>query len=243
MAEKRIWAITEANRGFLSLGVKIILWWDAAQNIMQNESPDALLSELRQRQPEQIVRLCHVVYLPPREGKSDRFLVNVLNGSYVLDLKSGVVTDAVTHKPPSPKLSQLLIKYLARFRGDKPGDWLPIEKFPNGQAYAGDMMRRAYRPLIDHFGQDPQGFDSSCRAIDGKKEKLGGLSYSFNILPMMRLLLQLWAGYERTYRPPTANMMFSSSFLSVFTAEEAVDSAEFLVSELIKVKKKGVKSI
>ncbi|MEM0444585.1 MAG: DUF3786 domain-containing protein [Nitrososphaerota archaeon] len=204
---------------------------------------DDLLAELRQRQPDHVVRVCHVVHLPPREGKGDRFLVNVLNGSYVLDLSSGMVTDAVTHKPPSSKLSQLIIKYLARYRGEKPGDWVPLEKFPNGQAYAGEMMRRAYRPLIDHFGQDPQGFDASCKTIDGKKEKLGGLSYSFNIFPMMRLLLQLWSGYDRTYRPPTANMMFSSSYLSIFTAEEAVDSAEYLVLELIKVKKKGLKAV
>ncbi|MCS7145813.1 MAG: DUF3786 domain-containing protein [Nitrososphaerota archaeon] len=209
---------------------------------MQGEELDALLAELRQRPPEQVVKLCHVVHLPPREGKGDRFLINVLNGSYVLDLATGAVSDAVTHKASQPKLAQLLIKYLARFQGGKPGEWIPLEKFPRGQVYAGEIMRRAYRPLIEQFGYDPVGFDASCKAIDGEKEKLGGLSFSFSLFPMIRLLLQLWAGDERTYRSPTANMMFSNSYLNVFTAEEAVDSAEFLVSELIKIKKKGGKT-
>ncbi|MEM0481817.1 MAG: DUF3786 domain-containing protein [Nitrososphaerota archaeon] len=208
---------------------------------MQGEELDALLAELRQRPPEQVVKLCHVVHLPPREGKGDRFLVNVLNGSYVLDLSSGVVTDAVTHKSSQPRLAHLLVKYLAKYMGAKPGEWVPLEKFPNGQSYAGNMMRRVYRPLIEHFGYDPVGFDAACRAIDGEKEKFGGLSYSFNLFPMMRLLLQLWVGDERIYRSPTANIMFSSSYLGIFTAEEAVDSAEYLVSELVKAKKKGSK--
>lgn len=205
---------------------------------MQGEELRALLSELKQRPPDQVVKLCHVVHLPPKEGKGDRFLVNVLNGSYVLDLNSGSVTDAITHKPSQPKLAQLLIKYLAKFPGGKPGEWVPLERFPGGQAYAGEMMRRAFRPLIENFGYDPLGFDAACKAIDGEKEKFGGLSYSFSLFPAMRLLLQLWTGDERIYRSPTANMMFSSSYLWVYTAGEAVDSAEYLVSELIKTRKK-----
>ncbi len=203
---------------------------------------DTLLAELKQRPPEQVVKVCHVVHLPPKEGKGERFLVNVLNGSFVLDLASGTVSDAVTHKPSQPKLAHLLIKYLAKFQGGRLGEWVPLEKFPEGQSYVGDLMRRAFRPLIENFGYDPVGFDATCRAIDGEKERFGGLSYSFSLFPMIRLLLQLWVGDERIYRQPTANIMFSSSFLGIYTAEEAVDSAEYLVSELIKVRKRGGKS-
>jgi hypothetical protein len=207
------------------------------------DSVSALLKELRQRKPEQVVRLCHVVYLPPKEGKGPRFLVNVLSGSCVLNLESGLVTDSVTHKLCPPKLSSLLIKYLAKYQGGRPVGWVQLDKFPGGQALAGDLSRRAFRPLIDNFGGDAEGFDASSRALDGEKERLGGLSYSFSLFPMIKILIQLWTSDERTYRPPTANFMFSTSYLGLYSAQEAVDSAEFLVSELIKVKRRGAKAV
>ncbi len=207
----------------------------------QGDVVEPLLEELRRRKTEQVVKLCHIVYLPPKDGKGPRYLVNVLNGSYILNLETGAVTDPVTHKSSPPKLAALLVKYLARYPGGKPAGWVQLERFPGGQMFLGELSKRAYRPLIETFGGDPEGFDVSSRALDGEKEKLGGLSYSFSLFPMIRILLQLWTSDDRTYKPPTANFMFSASFLEIYTAQDAVDSAEFLVSELIRVKKRGSK--
>lgn len=204
---------------------------------MERIGLEELLSKVRERPIEEIVKSCQVVYLPAREGKPERFLINLLTKSYSLDLINGEVTDVVAEKPVDEKTTRLILKYLTyhgRLKG-KTG-WLGIDKVPSGQQLMGDMHRRAYRPLIETFGYEPQLFETACKLLDGIKEKLGGISFSFSFFPQFKILVQLWPGDRKTYTTPVTNMMFSDNIVETFNARDLVDASEILVSHLLKHK-------
>jgi len=196
-----------------------------------------LLNRIRERPVEQVVKSCQVVYLPPREGKPERFLVNLLTKSYSIDLSSGETKDVVAEKTVDEKTARLVLKYLT-YQGHVKGKtgWLGIDKFPGGQQLMGDLHKKAYRPLIENFGYEPQIFEAACKLLDGTREKLGGVSYSFNFFPQFKILVQLWPGDRKTYTSPVTNMMFSDNILDVFTGRDLVDASEILVSHLLKHK-------
>jgi len=196
-----------------------------------------LLNKVRERPAEQIVKACQVVYLPAREGKPERFLINLLTKSYSIDLSTGEAKDVVAEKAVDEKITRLILKYLT-YQGHLKGKtgWIGIEKFPGGQQLTGDLHKKAYRPLIESFGYEPQVFETACKLLDGFKEKLGGISYSFNFFPQFKILVQLWPGDRKTYTSPVTNMMYSDNIVEIFNAKDLVDASEILISHLLKHK-------
>ncbi|MEM3669717.1 MAG: DUF3786 domain-containing protein [Nitrososphaerota archaeon] len=204
---------------------------------MERIGLEGLLNKVRERPVEEIVKSCQVVYLPAREGKPERFLINLLTKSYSLNLSSGEAIDVVAEKIVDEKITRLILKYLTypgRVKG-KTG-WLGIDRMPGGQQLTGDMHKRAYRPLIENFGYEPQLFETACKLLDGTKEKLGGISFSFSFFPQFKILVQLWPGDRKTYTTPVTNMMFSDNIIETFNAKDLVDASEILVLHLLKHK-------
>lgn len=208
---------------------------------MDSEGVEELLRKIKERSIEQIVKSCQVVYLPAREGKRERFLVNLLTKSYSIDLTTGEAIDVIAEKKVDEKTTRLILKYLS-FQVPKKGKigWLGIDRFLGGQQVIGELNRKAYRPLIENFGYEPQLFETTCKLLDGKKEKLGGLSFSFLFFPQFKILLQLWPGYRKTYTSPAINLMFSETFIDTFNARDLVDASEILVTNLLKYKTRPV---
>jgi hypothetical protein len=204
---------------------------------MDRNGLEELLSKVRERPAEQVVKFCQVVYLPAREGKPERFLVNLLTKSYSINLLTGEARDVVAEKAVDEKTTRLILKYLT-YQGHVKGKtgWVGIEKLPGGQQVTGDLHKRAYRPLIESFGYEPQLFETACKLLDGVKEKLGGISYSFSFFPQFKILVQLWPGDRKTYTSPVTNLMFSDNVIDTFNARDLVDASEILVSHLVKHK-------
>jgi len=202
---------------------------------MSESETDSLYSKILERPIERVIKSCNVAYLPPKGEKGRRFLVYLLNGSYSLDIDKREVIDLNSEEPADSKTARLIAKYIALCESPpKKEEWVLIDRFQGGAQIGGEMSRRAIRPLLDAFGYDAAGFESACRIIGGKKEKLGGVSYSFEFFPRFRILIQLWPAELSSYREPTANFMFGSSATKFFTASDIVDASEIIVSAIIK---------
>jgi len=144
-----------------------------------------------------VMKKCDVVYLPAQGGGKGRYIVNLLHKTYTVELDQQTVVDLMTGKEAEPKLSYLILSYLLGEGGQHvAGEWQPVESMLNNVSHNYYLQKTVIRPLEKTFGYNPELFEQSCKAVKGRREKLGGLSYSFNLLPKIQTLLQLWPGSE-----------------------------------------------
>lgn len=198
-----------------------------------------LFRVLAERQPEEVSKRCKVVFIPRREERGERYLVNLLNESYSVDLKKYEVREVVTEDLAEEKLTRLILKYLLMWSPTrKEWKWLSLSKSLKDTELISRLDRYVLRPLLQNFGYDPISFEGVCRSMGGTREKMGGISYSFDFFPDMRGGVQLWAGESYGYKLPSANVLFDDRALELYTRSELVDAAEVLVKVILKNKKK-----
>ncbi|MCS7143249.1 MAG: DUF3786 domain-containing protein [Aigarchaeota archaeon] len=205
---------------------------------MERET-DELFRVLYDRPPSDVVKRCGVVFIPRRDEKGDRYLVNLLNETYVVDVQKWDIREAETEQVADEKVTHLILKYLLRWSpASKRGGWIILNKFLRDSQLINEYEKRVIRPLLDAFGYDVQTFESVCRFMNGQREKMGGISFSFDFFPAVKGGIQLWGGEQSTYKPPSANVLFEDRASSVFDGCELVDAAETLVTVVLKNRKK-----
>jgi len=178
------------------------------------------IKDLLKKDGEEVARRCGVVYLPPRSKKEyGRFIVNLLTKTYSVELDRKEIVDLIAGREIRGEIALLIVRYLCYSSGGgRKEDWIPYDRFPGSKQYRSLFDRYVIRTFARSFGYDPERYKNVCKRLGGKREKLGGLSYSFNFLPRVRILTQLWKAKKEDYIPPTANLSFNYSaryYLSV----------------------------
>lgn len=197
------------------------------------EDCKAVFRELLKIEGEEVAKRCGVIFLSPSkpEKKRGRYVVNLLVKTYSVELDSEEVIDLVVGKEAPSEIAFLILKYLSSSAGaSRKEDWIIFDDFPKGKFYKSYFIRYVLNPLARTFGYDPEKYELVCRRLGGKKEKLGGLSYSFTFLPRIRILTQLWRGGKEDYVAPTANMMFNFSARHFFSAEDLLLAGRVMIS-------------
>ncbi|RLE81039.1 MAG: hypothetical protein DRJ36_01715, partial [Thermoprotei archaeon] len=152
------------------------------------------IRELLRRDGEEVAKRCGVVYLPPRPKKGHgRFIVNLLTKTYSVELDKREIVDLIAGREIRGEIALLIARYLCYSSGGgRKEDWIPYDQFPGSKRYRSLFDRYVIRPFARSFGYDPERYKAVCKRLGGKRERLGGLSYSFNFLPRVRILTQLW---------------------------------------------------
>lgn len=178
---------------------------------LEHEAEEAF-SELLKRSPEDVAKKCSVVYIPSREhaGKG-KFIVNMLNKTYSIDLLNVRVTDLISEKDATPRVKYVILKYLVTGDGTSLGnDWVNYRDMLASPYLVKEFENLVLRRLSMSFGNASELYERACKALGGKKEKLGGISYSFFMLPKVKILCQLWQANEKEYIPAASNISFIS---------------------------------
>ncbi len=191
------------------------------------------LDSLSKCEGEEVGKKCGVVFLKGSGKKGyKRFVVNVLNKTYSVELETREVLDLISGKPASKELALVIVRYLAYSSSGKASEgWVPYEKIPDSRKYLELFRKNVVRPFVRAFGSNPEKYELACRRIGGKKEKLGGISYSFYFLPKVQLLTQLWKGRDE-YSQPAANVSFNSSVKHYLNARDLLLTAKIMVEFL-----------
>jgi len=193
-----------------------------------------LLSYLRALDPKEVSRKCEVAYLPPKEEKGPRYLVNVLDLTYCFHLTDGTAEEVVKKEPADLSFSAVIAKYLAnQIRCEPQKGWVGIERFANAQAYHSDYVRKVLRPMIEAFGTKADLFTHSAIATGGRREKLGGISFSFKFFPRLLTLVQLWPSSDTVLGRAEVSVKFSPHAVQYLEGRDAMTMAEFLVKRLL----------
>ncbi len=193
-------------------------------------------AELSQRNLEDIARKCAVAYIPPREPSvKGRFIITVFNRTYSVEISEERIVDLLTDKPASIDIHYIVIKYLITGDGTPLGTrWINYRDIVGAAPYVKEFEELVLRRLVKRFGNVVDAYEYACKILNGKKEKLGGVSFSFLILPRVRILCQLWAAERQEYMPAVANVSFSMYSDRFLPARELGMAALLLVDMLEK---------
>jgi hypothetical protein len=202
---------------------------------LSEEGCRRILQDLVRLDGDQVARRCGVIFLEPPKpgGRRGRFIVNLLTRTYSVELDSQGVVDLVAGKTASLEASYLILRYLSSTGGvGRKEDWTQFTDFPKGRLYKSYFDRYVVKPLARIFGYDSEKYESACRRLGGRRERLGGVSYSFSFLPKIRILTQLWAGRREEYIEPKVNLMFNYSTRYFLSAEDMLLAGRIMVSAM-----------
>lgn len=199
-----------------------------------------MFNKLTRLRYEEIAKKCDVVYLKPKDKEhGGRFIINLLNRTLTVELSNREVLDLISGKSVGSKLSYVILEYLANGDGSPvSGSWHSLVKGIKNQELANYFSKMVLRPFLQTFGYDREMFEAAARSVGGKRERLGGVSFSFVFLPRIKLLFQLWTGDMKSYTQPAANVSSSSNALNYLSYPAMAYACETLVAMLRKAVEK-----
>jgi hypothetical protein len=123
--------------------------------------------------------------------------------------------------------------------GVKPaGEWISYQEVPDGRFYLDAFIRRAKKPLIEAFGQQPDRLIPLAKALYGAIPfDQGDVSILIKAIPMIPVALIMWRGDEEF--PPDGNILFDRTVSGFLSAEDIAWLAGMIVYPLVGMVKKA----
>ena len=89
------------------------------------------------------------------------------------------------------------------------GKWIAFTELPDGKFYTQAFQNYTGQRLIDTFGNNAEAFESAALKSGGRKEFFANISFSFQALPRVALMVACWLGDEDF--PPSYRILFDSA--------------------------------
>jgi len=164
--------------------------------------------------------------------------IDYLNQSYLISISSAEVSP-LTGKETVPIRDVILIlHYFIQAKGTPLSHRLvAYRELKAGSVYAPVFYQRALKPLVDHFGNEPQRLLDTARAMGGQPAQFGDIAVTINAFPRVPITLVLWRGDEEF--PPEGNLMFDSTVPDYLTSDDTHALCEIIAWRLVKLLKAG----
>jgi hypothetical protein len=95
-------------------------------------------------------------------------------------------------------LQQALLAYHFTESDGAPRDyrWISFSELPDGAFYTRAFQSYTGRALARTFGEDMEALEAALRKTGGERLSFAGVSYAFQALPKMALMVACWPGDE-----------------------------------------------
>jgi hypothetical protein len=118
------------------------------------------------------------------------------------------------------------------------GDWIAYREVPDGRFYLDAFLKRAQRPLVQAFGEQPERMVELAKSrYEAGPFDQGDHAVIVHPLPLVPLALVLWRGDEEF--PPEGNILFDRSISAILSAEDIAWLAGMVVYPLVGMSKGG----
>jgi hypothetical protein len=113
----------------------------------------------------------------------------------------------------------LLLHYLITAKGVPVGEeWITFREVPSGHFYYDPFSKRAIKPLLSTFGQNPSLFGEVAQVMGQLMPSPGDTALKVLALPRVPIVLSLWRGDDEF--GPEANVHFDQSIVSYLSTED-----------------------
>jgi hypothetical protein len=165
-------------------------------------------------------------------------IVEYLNKPYQITLPDVDISlpDSEEEVPIKDKI--LILHYLTQAKGTHTTNKLiAYKELPEGTVYFPTFHKRAIKPLLDYFSQEPQRLIDVAAKLGGYKADYGDVSVTINAFSRVPITLVLWRGDEEC--PPEGNILFDSTIPDYLTTEDINVLCEAIAWRLVKLLKAG----
>lgn len=95
---------------------------------------------------------------------------------------------------------------------------IAYKELPEGANYFPTFSKRAIKPLLDHFGREPERLIDAAGKLGGHKVDYGDVAVTINAFSYVPITLVLWRGDEEFN--PEGNILFDSTISDYLPTED-----------------------
>ncbi|MBM4433058.1 MAG: DUF3786 domain-containing protein, partial [Chloroflexi bacterium] len=127
----------------------------------------------------------------------------------------------------------LILHYLTQAKGTLLSNkTITYKELPEGLIYFPTFVKRAIKPLLDHFGKEPHRLIDIAKLLGGQKAEYGDTAVTINAFRRVPITLVIWQGDEE-FRPE-ASILFDSTITDYLTTEDIHVLCETIAWRLVK---------
>jgi len=165
-------------------------------------------------------------------------IVEYLGRSYIITLPDIEISlkDIEETVPLRDKI--LILHYLVQARGTPlASKVIAYKELPEGAHYFPTFAKRAIKPIIDHFGQEPQKLLDTAAKLGGRRTDYGDIAVTINAFHQIPITIVLWQGDKEL--PPECNIIFDASISDYLSTEDINVLCEIIAWRLVKLQRAG----
>ena len=171
-----------------------------------------------------------------RLGLQSSYSLSLLQDNYEIKPVEREVLLLPSRRQAAETVSVLLLHYLigiSRKRYDPAGEWISIKETYGGKLFCSNFSRRAIRPLVERFSQNPEGLvralqeDFAGRMVEG-----ADVAVEVETFPGIPVRVLFWKSDEDL--PADATILFDRALAEVFTMEDLTVLLTILADDVLE---------
>jgi hypothetical protein len=172
------------------------------------------------------------------EGESILISLDYLNRRYQIRLPEVDISIVDSDEEVPLKDKILLLHYLVQAKGTTLANKsIAYKELPEGTVYFRTFHKRAIKPLIDHFGNNPKKLLEVAEGLGGKKADYGDVAVTINAFKKVPITFVLWRGDEEF--PPDGSILFDATVSDYLSIEDINVLSERIAWKLVRALREG----
>ena len=160
-------------------------------------------------------------------------ILEYLNQSYQIvfpDIDISLI-DSEEEVPMRDKI--LIVHYLTQAKGTPiTNKIIAFRELPEGANYFPTFSKRAIKPLLDHFGKEPERLIDATEKLGGHKVNYGDVAVTINAFSYIPITLVLWQGNKEF--APEGSILFDSTVSDYLSTYDITVLCETISWKLVK---------
>ncbi len=164
---------------------------------------------------------------------SNKIIIKYLNQPYLITLPDVEISLRDSEEEAPLKDRILILHYLTLAKGTPATNRLiTFKQLPGGASYFPAFSQRAIKPLLNHFGKEPELLTDAAAKLGGYKANYGDVAITINAFPRVPITFALWRGDDEF--PPRGSIMFDASISAYLSTEDTTMLCETIIWRLVK---------
>ena len=165
-------------------------------------------------------------------------IIEYLYQPYKITLPEIKISPVVGDEPLPIRDKLLILHYFLQAKGSPLSNHtITYKELADGIVYFPTFYQRAIKPLVTHFGREPQRLLDVARILGGHEADYGDTAVTINAFSRVPITLVLWKGDEEL--TPEGNIIFNSTIPDYLPTEDINVLCETIAWRLVKLLKAG----